>query len=109
MFAQKTLGQSIDHNKLDLELGYFLNDAWTLKAFATGKKGSGYTGNYDQTTELWYHHDQRAEHNFANVGAGLDYHVNDKYTLSTTVQKLVWGQFVFDFKYSIDFRLVREF
>lgn len=109
VFAEKTLGQSIDHNKLDLELGYFLDDIWTVKAFAVGKKGRGYTGAYDRTTELWYHHDQRAQHNYASLGTGFDYHVNDKYTLSATVQRLVWGQFVFDFKYSIDVRLSRHF
>lgn len=74
-----------------------------------GKKGNGYTGGYDETTELWYHHDERAQHNYANLGAGFDYHVNDKYTVSTTVQRLVWGQFVFDFKYSMDVRLSRAF
>lgn len=109
VFAERILGQSIDHNKLYLELGYFLNDAWTAKVFGVGKKGNGYTGGYDRTTELWYHHDQRAKHNYANLGAGFDYHVDDKYTVSTTVQRLVWGQFVFDFRYSVDVRLSREF
>jgi hypothetical protein len=109
VFAEKTLGQSIDHDKLDLELGYFLNDTWTVKAFAVGKKGKGYPGAYDRTTELWYHHDQRAKHNYASLGGGFDYHVDDKYTVSATVQRLVWGQFVFDFRYSVDVRLIREF
>jgi hypothetical protein len=109
VFAKKTLGQSIDYNALDLELGYFLDETWTVKVFGVGKKGNGYTGPYDQTTELWYHHDQRAQHNYANVGAGFDYHINDKYTVSTTLQSLVWGQFVFDFKYSLDVHLTREF
>ncbi|MES2100847.1 MAG: hypothetical protein V4569_13555 [Pseudomonadota bacterium] len=109
VFVEKTLGQSVNHNKLDLELGYFVNETWTVKVFGVGKKGNGYTGPYDRTTELWYHHDQRALHNYANLGAGLDYHFNDKYTLSATVQRLVWGQFVFDFKYSMDVRLTREF
>jgi len=109
VFVEKTLGQSVDHNKLDLELGYFLNETWTVKVFGVGKKGDGYPGGYDRTTELWYHHDQRAKHNYANLGAGLDYHVNDKYTVSATVQRLIWGQFVYDFKYSMDVRLSREF
>jgi hypothetical protein len=109
VFAEKTLGQSIDHNKLDLELGYFLDETWTIKAFGVAKKGNGYPGGYDPTTDLWYHHDQRAPHNFASVGVGVDYHVNDKYVLSTTLQKLVWGQLVFNYKYSLDVRLTREF
>jgi hypothetical protein len=109
VFAEKTLGQSIDYNKLDLELGYFLDETWTGKVFANGKKGNGFTGFYDQTTEDWYRHDQRAKHNYANVGAGLDYHLGDKYTVSASVQRLVWGQFVFDFKYSWDVHLTRQF
>jgi len=109
VFAQKTLGQTIDHNRLDLELGDFVTDAWTIKTFATAKKGHGYTGGYDQTTEAWYRHDQRAKHDYLNVGAGLDWHVDEKDTLSTTVQRLVWGQFVFDFKYSVEMRLSRDF
>ncbi len=98
VFAEKTLGQSIDHNRLDLELGYFLNDAWTVKVFGAGKKGNGYTGGYDQTTELWYHHDQRAQHNYADLGAGFDYRVNDKYPVAASGQRLVRGQCVFDLK-----------
>ena len=109
VFVEETLGQSVNHNKLELELGYFLDERWTVKVFGAAKKGNGYTGGYDRTTELWYHHDQRAQHNYANLGAGVDYHVNDKYTVSATVQRLVWGQFVFDFKYSMDVRLTREF
>ena len=109
VFAEKTLGQSIDYNKLDLELGYFLDEAWTVKAFGVGKRGNGYPGAYDQTTEEWYHHDQRAKHNYANVGVGVDHHIGEKYTVSATVQRLVWGQFVFDFRYSFDLHLTREF
>jgi hypothetical protein len=73
------------------------------------QKGSGYTGPYDQTAEEWYHHDQRAKHKYANVGASIDYHFQDQYTVSATVQRLVWGQFVFDFRYSFDVHLTREF
>jgi hypothetical protein len=110
VFVEKTTDQNIDYNKLDLELGYFLNEIWTLKVFGVGKRGNGYTGLYpDLTSDLWYHHDQRTKHNYANVGVGVDYHLNDKYILSTAVQRLVWGQFVFDFKYSLDVRLTREF
>ena len=109
VFAQKTLGQSIDYNKLDLELGYFIDEVWTVKAFGVGKRGKGYPGTYDQTTEEWYRHDQRAKHNYANVGVGMDYHADDLYTVSATVQRLVWGQFVFDFHYSFDLHLTRQF
>ena len=78
--------------------------------FGVGKKGNGYTGPpLARTTEEWYHHDQRAKHNYANLGAGFDYHFDDKYSLSATLQRLVWGQAVFDFKYSLDVHLTRQF
>ncbi|HZX90278.1 MAG TPA: hypothetical protein VFE67_06520 [Rudaea sp.] len=108
VFAEETLGQSIDHNKVDLELGYFLNPAWTVKLFSTAKKGNGYFGGYDRTTELWYHHDQRAPHNYASVGFGVDYNFN-KYTLSSSVQKEIWGQVIFNFQYAFELRLTRSF
>lgn len=108
VIAEQTLGQSIDHNKLDLELGYFLNEAWTVKLFSTAKKGSGYFGPYDPTSELFYHHDQRAPHNYASVGFGVDYNFN-KYTLSTSVQKEVWGEIIFNFQYAFELRLTRAF
>jgi len=108
VFAEKTLGQSIDHNKVDLEMGYFLNEAWTVKLFSTAKKGGGYFGGYDHTTELWYHHDQRAPHNYASMGFGVDYSFN-KYILTTSVQKEIWGQLIFNFKYAFELRLTRSF
>lgn len=102
------LGQSIDHSKVDLQLGYFLNEAWTVKLFSTAKKGNGYFGGYDHTTELWYDHDQGAPYNYASIGFGVDYNFN-KYTLSTPVQKEVWGEVIFNFKYAFELRLSRAF
>lgn len=109
VFTPTTLGQNIDYNRLDLELGYFLNDTWTLKTFAAGKKGHGYNGGYDPTTEVFYHHDQRAPHNYANLGVGIDHRFGERTILSTTVEKLIWGQTVYDFKYSVNVRLTRNF
>jgi len=114
VFAPETLGQSINHNRLDLELGYFVNETWTVKVFSVGRKGSGYFGPYGKegfpmTSEEWYRHDQRAPHNYASLGVGFDYNMDERYTLSATVQRLVWGQIVFDFKYSFDVRLTRAF
>ena len=109
VFAEETLGQNIDYNKVDLETGYFLNEAWTIKLFGTAKKGNGYKGLYDMTTEAWFHHDQRAPHDYASLGFGADYHFNDKYTLSSSVQREIWGEIVFNFKYAFELRLTREF
>lgn len=115
VFVQKTQNISINHHRVDLELGYFLNDRCSIRAFAIGKKGHGLLAREllpiteNQTNEYWYHHDQTARHDYAAAGLGLDYRLGDKYTLSTSVQKLIWGQTVFNFRYSFDLRLTREF
>ena len=108
VFGEETLGHGIDHNKLDLELGYFLNESWTVKGFSTARKGAVFTGVYDMTSELFYHHDQRTPHNYASAGFGVDYNFN-KYILSTSVQREIWGQFVFNFQYAFEMRLTRSF
>jgi len=84
--------------------------------FSLAKFGGGgltqteLVGRADGRTNVWwYHHDQISSHEYANIGIGVDYQLGDKYTLSTSVQTLVWGRNVYDFKYSADLRLTREF
>lgn len=115
VFVERTLNTSVNHHRLDLELGYFVNDKWSIRGFAVGKKGDGYLVlelkplTNGGTNELAYHHDQISRHDYAAAGVGFDYHFGDHYTLSTSVQTLIWGQAVFNFKYSLDVRLTREF
>jgi hypothetical protein len=118
VFAQKTLGVSINHSKLDLELGYFVNPQLQARAFGIGKVGDGFgtdlvTGPANltagQTNDYWYHHDQISEHNYFGAGVGFDYALGDRYTVTSSVQRLVWGEAVFDFKYAFEARLTRSF
>jgi len=109
VFQQRTTDQNVDYNKVDLEAGYFLNPAWSVKLFANGKKGGGYTGEYDFTSDIWYRHDQRAPHAYASAGFGTDWRFNDRYTLTGSLQREIWGLAIFDFKYALELRLTREF
>jgi len=116
VWAEKTLGISIDHSLLDLELGYFLNPRCSVKVFSLGKFGGGLQANQvnplttdNFTNSIWYHHDQISAHEYVNLGVGLDYNLGDKYTLSASAQKLVWGNTVYDFRYVLDVRLTRSF
>ena len=118
-FVQRTLGVSIDNNKYDVDVGYFVNEKLSLNIYGLGKFGGGLTG--DQliplttfngvpfVTEYWYRHDQIAAHEYVNVGTGVEYRLNDKTTLSTSIDRLVWGNSVYDFKYRLDVTLAREF
>jgi hypothetical protein len=113
--AQRTLGTSINHNRFDLEFGYFINPDLSLRVFTLGRIGNGYKAadlvpqTQGFTNELWYVHDQVSAHNFAAAGIGGDYRLNDRYTLSASAQRLYWGQTVFNFQYTYDIRLTRSF
>ena len=111
VFAEETLGVSIDSNRLDLELGYFVSPKLTLKTFAFYKRGDGIFNDDPRlsSSEFFYHHDQISKHEYFNVGLGLDYNIDDKTTLSTTAQTLIWGETVYNLRYSIDVRLTRDF
>lgn len=105
----------VSHHRLDLELGYFFNEKFSGRVFSIAKKGQGFkaveAGPLTEgfSNDLWFHHDQISVHNYAAAGVGADYHIGGKYILSASVQKLIWGETIFDFKYSTEVRLTREF
>jgi len=115
VFSEKTLDTTVSHHKINLELGYFVNDRLSLRAFGIGRVGHGYGARtlipltQGQTNDYWFHHDQISEHNYFGAGFGLDYEFNPLYTLTASAQRLVWGQTVFDFKYATEIRLTRKF
>jgi hypothetical protein len=120
-FEQKTLGISVDNSKVDLDLGYFVNEKLSVNLFGLGKFGGGLTSDeliqltkvdgIPFSNEFWYHHDQISAHEYFNVGTGMDYRFGDqdKYTLTTNLQRLIWGNSVYDFKYKFDVTLTRAF
>jgi len=115
VFTEKTLTTDVNHHKVNLELGYFVNEKFSVRAFGIGRAGHGYAARNllpvtaGQTNEYWYHHDQISEHNYFGLGLGFDYELFDRTTVSAAVQRLVWGQTVFDFKYAAEMRLTRAF
>lgn len=115
VYTEEVFNTRLNHHRADLELGYFINEALSVRGFTTGKKGQGYTLQElapllaNRTSEYWYRHDQIVVHDYADIGAGLDYRFAGQYTFSTAVHKLIWGLSVNNFKYSIEGRLTREF
>ncbi|MFO1505728.1 MAG: hypothetical protein U1F23_01400 [Lysobacterales bacterium] len=113
--TEHVLDTRMNFSRLELEFGWFVDERLTLRSFATGKKGMGYTiaelgplTNHG-TNDYWYHHDQIVVHDYASLGVGADYHFGDHYTLSGAFQKLIWGTSVSNFVYSADVRLTRDF
>jgi hypothetical protein len=115
IFVEKTLGINVNNNRFDLELGYFVSPQLTVHVSSLGKFGGGL-----QTSELfplvdgatnayWYNHLKIAADEYASIGAGIDYHFMEKYTLSSSLQKMIWGRTAYEFKYIFDLKLTREF
>ncbi len=114
-FSQHVLGEDTGYQRVDGELGYFINERWSVRAFVTGRIGNGLSA-YEvgpltdgMTNAYWYHHDQISEHNYFGAGLGFDYDFGNRYSLTAAIQREFWGETVFDFKYALEMRLTRSF
>lgn len=114
-FSQRILGHDTGYQRFDLELGYFVNEKFSVRTFAACRIGDGYAApdllplTDGQTNAYWYRHDQLSEHNYLGLGVGFDYALDARDTLSAGVQREVRGETVFDFKYALEVRLTRSF
>jgi hypothetical protein len=117
VFSQKVLGYNTGYQRFDGELGYFVNEKFTVRTSITGRLGNGFAANDPTfgmlidgaTSDYWYHHDQLSEHNYFGAGIGFDYQFARHYTLTAGIQREFWGETVFDFKYALETRLTRDF
>jgi len=115
VITEQVLDTRMNHHRLELEGGWFVNERFTLRGFAIGKKGQGYTLQElgpltrGRTSEYWYHHDQIVVHDYAEYGVGADYHFGGRYTLSGALHRLWWGRSINNFKHSLELRLTRDF
>ena len=111
VFVEKTLGIDVNNQRFDLELGYFINPQLTVHVSSLGKFGGGLQSNEFRMirTDAFYNHLKIAANEYASIGAGIDYRFLEKYTLSSSVQHLVWGRTAYSFKYLFDLKLTREF
>lgn len=114
-FSQHVLGQDTGYQRFDAELGYFVNERWSVRGFVTGRIGQGLSAyelgplTAGMSNEYWYHHDQISEHNYFGAGFGLDYDFGNRWLVTTAIQREFWGETVFDFHYAFELRLTRTF
>lgn len=96
--VEKTLGVSVNHLRLNGELGYFLSPNLALNAFFIGHRGKGNSAQLfpppTRTTEAWYQHDRTTRHNSLNAGIGTDWFLLENYQLSAHLFTTVWGDSV---------------
>jgi len=116
VFVEQVLGVNINYWNVLAEAGYQFGPRFTGRLFGLLKKGSGlsvptdFPGFPDQLTdEMWYQHDRTLKHNYMNIGIGLDWDLNDHYTVSSNLMTMVWADQVNILEYAFTLSLARTF
>ena len=113
VFVEKTLGVNINHWGVNGSAGYFFGPRLSGRVFFLLKKGNGLDFPEDfpvpRTGERWYQHDRLVRHNYLNFGVGLDWALNEKYAVSTSVMTMTWGEQVHIMDYATGVTLTRSF
>jgi hypothetical protein len=112
VFVEETLGVSIDHWRLNGDAGYIFAPGLSGRVFFMLKSGDGLTFPDDfpsRTDERWYQHDRLVKHNYMNVGLGLDWALDENYSLSASVMTMTWAEQVHIVDYSTSVSLTRSF
>ncbi len=114
-FSQRVLGYDTGYQRYDGELGWFVDEKFSVRAFLTGRRGNGVSARDllpltdGLTNDLWYRRNQISQHSYNAYGLGFDYGLGDRYTASVSIQREYWGDTVFDYKYAVEARLTRSF
>jgi hypothetical protein len=116
VFVEETLGVSTNYWNLRVEAGYQFAPRITGRLFGLLKKGSGLSVPDDfpgfpgeLTDELWYQHDRTLKHNYMNIGIGLDWVLNNHYTVSSNYMTMVWADQVNILDYALTLSIARAF
>ncbi|MCJ0825479.1 hypothetical protein MQC88_05820 [Luteimonas sp. 50] len=111
-FTEKVMDIGIDKQHARLAAGYFFSPTWSGRVFATMRRSQGRDADFFSPAnrdEYWYHHDQLSRHNYAIAGFGATWRINDRYALSGTVGRMVWGRTVHELKRAYELELSRSF
>ena len=115
-FSQHLFGVNTGYQRFDAELGWFVNDRFSVRGFLTARDGFGTSlpefvklaGGPDGA-EVVANKTRLAEHSYHAWGLGADYDFGNRYAASFSVQKLFWGNVANDLKYAFEARLTRTF
>jgi hypothetical protein len=111
-FVEKVMDIGINKQHARLAAGYYFSPTWSGRAFVTMRRSQGRDANFFSPAnrdEYWYRHDQLSRHNYAIAGFGATWRINDRYALSGTVGRMVWGRTVHELKRAYELELSRSF
>lgn len=97
-FVEEPLGVNVDHWQLDAEIGYFLSPRLALRSFVLARQGNGLEFPDDfpppRNDLHWYEHEGLLAREYAVLGVGTNWWLNDRRRLSVTVLKSIHSMFV---------------
>lgn len=92
----EAVDRRVNHSTLNLELGYLLTPRLSVRVFVTGQKthnGFDFPKEFqNRVDDHYFHHDQNLRNDFVNIGAGMNYQLNDRYGLFGSYGHTVWGE-----------------
>jgi hypothetical protein len=78
-FVEKVAGIAHDRSSADLEIGYFLNPDWSVRALVSAQEAhGGIDVPIPPTHPLFDFHDRLADESFVNAGIGLSWSFNSR-------------------------------
>lgn len=82
-FVEEVLGVSHDRSNLSLEIGYFLNERLSLRVIASEQwTDGGISVPVPLTSPLFPVHDRLAAEEFINLGVGVSWTINERWSLN---------------------------
>lgn len=112
--SEKVLGVDLNYWWTHLSAGYYFTPRFLAHVFVKSRNapnadkfGEDIAPYYD--SEIGWRHDQTLQHNFIDGGLGVDYIVNDRYTISATYYQNLDAQEVFELDYAFTFGLTYRF
>jgi hypothetical protein len=110
-FSEHVLGVDTGYQRADGELGWFVNDKFTVNGFATARAGFGERAGLGEPVFdiSWYERQRTTQHDYHAVGVGFNYDFGNRWSAAANVQHEFWGDSVYDFKYALEAHLTRSF
>lgn len=115
VLTDSVLGVDTDAVRVTADAVRFFNDRIALNVFLTSKNGHGISPPgtsgppVDQTSELWYRHDQIIRHNYASMGVGVDWALGEQNVMNFTILRMVHAEDVFELREALSVSFSRPF
>lgn len=112
-FMQRLEDRRVDHTTLALEVGYFFSPRLSASVLLTAQRtwnGFDIPEDYPNAhDDHFFYHDQNLRNDFNNIGAAVNFQVNDRYSAFLTYGHTMWGENAHLIDYAVTIGVSRGF